>query len=183
MPQYACIRDLPSLAGRTITVRGWVMTTRSSGKIGFVVLRDGSGYLQAVLLKNEIPAAEWDRFKALTQETAVAVTGSARAEARAPGGVELAVEAIEILGAKENNLQTIDVRIPIGLMFSIVGLLLTVYGAVTLGEPGSQPTGLPIDLIWGLVLLVFGVGMLVLVRRGRAPAFPGESGASEPPQH
>ena len=58
----------------------------------------------------------------------------------------------------------LDVRIPIGLMFSIVGLLLTVYGAVTLGEPGSQPTGLPIDIIWGIVLLVFGVGMLVLFR-------------------
>ena len=76
----------------------------------------------------------------------------------------------------------LDVRIPIGLMFSMVGLLLTVYGAVTLGEPGSQPTGLPIDIIWGIVLLVFGVGMLVLFRRSHAPALPGESGAGEPPQ-
>jgi asparaginyl-tRNA synthetase len=101
MAQYARIRDLPSLTGQTITVRGWVTTTRSSGKIGFVVLRDGSGYLQAVLLKNELPAAEWERFKALTQETAVAITGSARAEPRAPGGVELAVQALEILAPSD----------------------------------------------------------------------------------
>jgi asparaginyl-tRNA synthetase len=101
MPQYARIRDLPSLAGQTITVRGWVTTTRSSGKIGFVVLRDGSGYVQAVLLKSELPPAEWDRFKALTQETAVAVTGSVRVEPRAPGGVEVAVQALEILGPSD----------------------------------------------------------------------------------
>jgi asparaginyl-tRNA synthetase len=101
MPQYARIRDLPSLAGQTITVRGWVTTTRSSGKIGFVVLRDGSGYVQAVLLKSELPPAEWDRFKALTQETAVAVTWSVRVEPRAPGGVEVAVQALEILGPSD----------------------------------------------------------------------------------
>jgi len=98
MPQTARIRDLPALAGQTVTVRGWVMTTRSSGKIGFLVLRDGSGYLQAVVLKNEVAADVWDRFKAVTQETAVAVTGAARVEPRAPGGVEVAVRGIAVLG-------------------------------------------------------------------------------------
>jgi asparaginyl-tRNA synthetase len=74
------------------------MRTRSSGKIGFNVLRDGSGYLQAVLLKQEVPAEMWDRFKALTQETAVDVTGTVRLEPRSPGGVELAATALDILG-------------------------------------------------------------------------------------
>lgn len=77
----------------------------------------------------------------------------------------------------------LDVRIPIGLLFSILGVLLTVYGIATLGEPGSRPTGLPIDIIWGIVLLVFGVGMLVLFRKSHASALPGASGAPEPPQH
>jgi len=92
------IADLPSLDGTQATVRGWVMRTRSSGKIGFLVVRDGSGYLQAVLLKQEVPPELWDRFRALTQESAVAVTGTVRAEPRSPGGVELAATALELLG-------------------------------------------------------------------------------------
>jgi asparaginyl-tRNA synthetase len=98
MATPARIADLPSLDGTQATIRGWVMRTRSSGKIGFIVLRDGSGYLQAVLLKQEVPAEMWDRFKALTQETAVDVTGTVRLEPRSPGGVELAATALDILG-------------------------------------------------------------------------------------
>jgi asparaginyl-tRNA synthetase len=98
MATPARIADLPSLDGTQATIRGWVMRTRSSGKIGFIVLRDGSGYLQAVLLKQEVPAELWDRFKALTQETAVDVTGTVRLEPRSPGGVELAATALDILG-------------------------------------------------------------------------------------
>ncbi len=64
----------------------------------------------------------------------------------------------------------LDVRIPIGLMFSILGLLLLGYGVATLGEPGARPTGLPIDLIWGIVMLVFGLAMLALFRRSRSAA-------------
>jgi len=99
MKPPARIADLPSLDGAQATIRGWVMRTRSSGKIGFIVLRDGTGYLQAVLLKQEVPADVWDRFKALTQEAAVAVTGTVRAEPRSPGGVELAATGLEVLGA------------------------------------------------------------------------------------
>jgi asparaginyl-tRNA synthetase len=102
MPQVARIKELPALAGQTVAVRGWVATTRSSGKIGFLVLRDGSGYLQAVVLKNEIAADVWERFKGLTQETAIAVSGVARLEPRAPGGVEVAVQGIEVLGSSSD---------------------------------------------------------------------------------
>jgi asparaginyl-tRNA synthetase len=98
MTTQARIADLPSLDGTQATIRGWVMRTRSSGKIGFLVLRDGSGYLQAVVMKQEVPAELWDRFRSLTQETAVAVTGLVRPEPRSPGGVELAATAIEVLG-------------------------------------------------------------------------------------
>ena len=98
MATRARIADLPSLDGTQATIHGWVMRTRSSGKIGFVVVRDGSGYLQAVVLKQEVPAELWDRFKALTQETAVALTGTVRAEPRSPGGVELAATSLDVLG-------------------------------------------------------------------------------------
>jgi uncharacterized membrane protein HdeD (DUF308 family) len=77
----------------------------------------------------------------------------------------------------------LDVRIPIGLLFAILGVLLTLYGIATLGEPGARPTGLPVNVIWGIVLLVFGVGMLALVRRSRASAGRSDPRAPEAPQH
>ncbi len=92
------IGDLPALVGQSATVRGWVMTTRSSGKIGFIVLRDGTGYLQAVISKGELGEGAWEVFQHLTQETSVAVSGTVRADARAPGGVELALAGLEVLG-------------------------------------------------------------------------------------
>src|SRR5215212_1917680 len=95
----ANIRGLHAHVGETVTVRGWVVTTRSSGKIAFVVMRDGSGYVQAVLSKKEVPDATWATFSALTHEASVAVTGTLRAEPRSPGGYELAVQSIELLGS------------------------------------------------------------------------------------
>src|SRR5438046_985223 len=88
MPDLHRIEALPRLGGRTVVVRGWVMTTRSSGKIAFVMLRDGTGYLQVVLSKKDVPDAAWEAFGQLTQEMSVEVTGVVRADARAPGGVE-----------------------------------------------------------------------------------------------
>jgi asparaginyl-tRNA synthetase len=99
MPDFRRIEELPQRVGETVVVRGWVMTTRSSGKIGFVALRDGTGYLQAVLSKKDVSAAAWAAFGQLTQETSVAVTGAVRADARAPGGVELTASDLAVLGA------------------------------------------------------------------------------------
>jgi asparaginyl-tRNA synthetase len=84
--------------GEVVTVPGWVTTTRSSGKISFVVLRDGTGYLQCVVAKKEVDESVWETFRALTQEASVVVTGTVREDARSPGGVELGVTAIEVLG-------------------------------------------------------------------------------------
>src|SRR5919106_558870 len=100
MPRPAAhrIEALPAHAGETVTVRGWVSTTRSSGKIAFVVLRDGTGYLQVVIPKNDVPEAVWQTFGRLTQETSVEVGGTVRADKRAPGGVELQAADLRIIG-------------------------------------------------------------------------------------
>jgi asparaginyl-tRNA synthetase len=90
---------LSSEVGRAVTVRGWVTTVRSSGKVAFLVLRDGTGLLQCVLVKSAVSADAWDRFAQLTLETSVAVTGEVRADARAPGGYELGVTDLAIVGA------------------------------------------------------------------------------------
>ena len=91
------IRELGAFAGRDAEVHGWVMTTRSSGKIGFIVLRDGTGYLQVVLARKEVPDEVWTIFGSLTQETLVSVTGQVRADERAPGGLELTATDLQIL--------------------------------------------------------------------------------------
>jgi asparaginyl-tRNA synthetase len=93
------ISGLRAHVGKTVTVRGWVVTTRSSGKIAFVVTRDGSGTVQGVLSKKEVPESIWAAFGTLTQETSVALTGTVREEPRSPGGYELALQGIEVLGA------------------------------------------------------------------------------------
>ena len=98
MPETVRVAELPGRVGSTVAVRAWTMTTRSSGKIAFVTLRDGTGYLQAVLSKKDVPDAAWDAFGRLTQETSVEVTGVVRADARAPGGVELQASDLKILG-------------------------------------------------------------------------------------
>jgi asparaginyl-tRNA synthetase len=98
MPEPHRIAELPPRVGETVVVRGWVMTTRSSGKIAFVALRDGTGYLQAVLSKKDVSPAAWEAFGRLTQETSVELTGAVRADARAPGGVELTARDLRILG-------------------------------------------------------------------------------------
>ncbi len=98
MPSQTQIRDLPGLVGQTVTTNGWIATTRSSGKIAFTVLRDGTGYLQCVVVKQEVDESTWETVRQLTQETSVAVTGEVRADKRSPGGVELGVRSLTILG-------------------------------------------------------------------------------------
>ncbi|HXG69271.1 MAG TPA: asparagine--tRNA ligase [Gemmatimonadaceae bacterium] len=95
---YSRIAELPAHAGTTVRVRGWVTHLRSSGKVAFIVLRDGSGLLQAVLVKNAVAPETWERFSELTQETSVEITGEARPDARAPGGFELGVSELTIYG-------------------------------------------------------------------------------------
>src|SRR5690242_20029920 len=93
------IVDLHAHAGSSAIVRGWVTHVRSSGKVAFIVMRDGTGTLQAVVVKNAVAPEVWERFAQLTQETSIAITGEVRIDARAPGGVEIGVSDLEILGS------------------------------------------------------------------------------------
>jgi asparaginyl-tRNA synthetase len=65
------IAELAKHAGDSVTVRGWVTHVRSSGKVAFAVIRDGTGIMQAVFVKTAVPAEVWERFKELTLETSV----------------------------------------------------------------------------------------------------------------
>jgi asparaginyl-tRNA synthetase len=91
------IRELGEHVGKSVTVVGWVEATRGHGKVSFTVVRDGTGLLQGVLVKSQIDEATWERQQALTQESLVSVTGEVREDARAPGGYELGISALELV--------------------------------------------------------------------------------------
>ncbi len=95
---YSRISELSSHTGQTVRVRGWVTHLRSSGKVAFVVMRDGSGLLQTVLVKSTVTAEVWERFGQLTLETSVDLAGEVRADARAPGGYELGLSDLQVVG-------------------------------------------------------------------------------------
>jgi len=91
------IEDLKDHAGETVTIRGWVYNKRSSGKIRFIVVRDGTGILQGVLVKGNLPEESFDAFDRLTQESSLSVTGKIKKEDRAPGGFEMEVTSVEVI--------------------------------------------------------------------------------------
>ena len=95
---FVRIAELPAHAGQQVVIRGWVTHVRSSGKIAFAVIRDGTGTCQTVFVKTQLPAEVWERFSQLTTETSVAIEGEARAEPRAPGGFEIGVTSLAIIG-------------------------------------------------------------------------------------
>src|ERR1700739_2763442 len=95
---HVYIEDIGQHEGEEVTIHGWLHNRRSSGKIHFLILRDGSGFIQAVMSK---AAAGEEMFKAadhLSQETSLIVTGTARADKRAPGGYEVDVKSLEVVG-------------------------------------------------------------------------------------
>lgn len=85
--------------GEAVIVEGWLANARSSGKIAFLQVRDGSGVVQAVVSRKDVSEASWEAVQKLTQESSLRVEGIARVDARAPGGVEIhatEVEAVQI---------------------------------------------------------------------------------------
>jgi len=89
------IADLGDHVGQEVILRGWVFNWRKKGKLRFVILRDGFGYLQCVVFRPEVEESVWENAVALTQESSVVVTGVVAADERAPGGFELKVTGIE----------------------------------------------------------------------------------------
>jgi asparaginyl-tRNA synthetase len=99
---HVYIEDIGKHEGEEVTIKGWLHNRRSSGKIHFITVRDGSGFIQAVMSK---AAVGEDLFKAadhLSQETSIVVTGTARADKRAPSGYEIDVKTIEVVGASHD---------------------------------------------------------------------------------
>src|SRR5882724_5847707 len=96
-PPRTFISQLSQHVGQDVTIKGWLYNLRSSGKILFPQLRDGTGVVQCVALKNSVAPEVWDALKGLGQESALIVRGRVRADQRAPGGYEIDVVEAEVL--------------------------------------------------------------------------------------
>jgi asparaginyl-tRNA synthetase len=95
--RQAEIRELSGLIGEEVEIHGWLYNARSSGKVRFLVVRDGSGYLQAVVFKPSASEQLWAEAERATQESSLKVAGKVKEDKRSPGGVELEVTALEIV--------------------------------------------------------------------------------------
>jgi asparaginyl-tRNA synthetase len=94
---HTYIRDVATHEGRTVVIKGWLHNRRSSGKIHFLIVRDGTGLIQAVMSRAAVGDATFHLADHLGQESAVVVEGAVRADHRAPGGYELDVQRFEVV--------------------------------------------------------------------------------------
>ena len=97
MKTTCSICGMNQFVGETVTIGAWVHNKRSSGKIQFLQLRDGTGYVQGVVLKNEVNEKVWTESKQLTQESSLYITGVVREEPRSTSGYELTVTHIQTI--------------------------------------------------------------------------------------
>jgi asparaginyl-tRNA synthetase len=95
MPDVA-IESVGKYAGQEVTIHGWLYNLRESGKLLFPIFRDGTGLLQGVVSQKD-SAGAFDALKNLTQESSVVVTGTIRADQRAPGGYEISIRSVEVV--------------------------------------------------------------------------------------
>jgi asparaginyl-tRNA synthetase len=96
------IADIGAHEGAEVTLRGWVYNKRSSGKLQFILLRDGTGIIQCVAFKGNFTPAQFEMLDRLTQESSIALSGKVRKDERAPGGYELDMSGFEIFQVTEN---------------------------------------------------------------------------------
>jgi len=96
------IEDIGQHDGQTVTLKGWLYNKRSSGKLHFLQVRDGTGVLQCVVFKNDVPPEQFALADHITQESSLVVTGMVRADARAPLGYELSVKDLQLVQLAES---------------------------------------------------------------------------------
>src|SRR5207253_1853899 len=96
MPEWVYIGDIAQHEGQEVTLKGWLYNKRSSGKLHFLQVRDGTGVIQCVVFKNDVPPETFRLADHLPQESSLTVTGAVRAEARSPVGFELSVKSLEV---------------------------------------------------------------------------------------
>ncbi len=96
------IEDIDKYVGEKVRIKGWLYNKRSSGKIHFLIVRDGTGFLQATVIKSEVSPEVFELSDKLTQESSIIVEGVVREEPRAKGGYELTVSGVKLIQLAED---------------------------------------------------------------------------------
>lgn len=100
--KWVYIEDIAQYDGQDVEVRGWVYNKRSSGKVRFLLVRDGTGLIQATVFSAEKDSPLFQKFDRLTQESSLIVRGRIREDKRAPGGYELTIADLDIVQVAED---------------------------------------------------------------------------------
>ena len=90
------ISDIAQFDGQRVTLRGWLYNRRSSGKLEFLLVRDGTGVIQCVAVQSKIAPETWSAIQTLTQESSLSVTGTVKADPRSPSGFELSLDDVVV---------------------------------------------------------------------------------------
>ena len=96
MPEWVYVKDIAQYEGQEVELRGWLYNKRSSGKLHFLQVRDGTGTIQGVIFKGDVSAETFALGQELTQESSVIVRGTVRADTRSPIGFELGVSGLHL---------------------------------------------------------------------------------------
>jgi asparaginyl-tRNA synthetase len=100
--EWTYIEDISGFVGKQVEIRGWVYNKRSSGKIKFLLVRDGTGIIQGVATEKDTEPESFLVMENLNQESSVIVRGEVREDKRAPIGYELSIGSVELVGDSEN---------------------------------------------------------------------------------
>jgi asparaginyl-tRNA synthetase len=95
--EHVTIRNVANYAGQQVTIKGWLYNKRDKGRLRFLLLRDGTGIIQAVAFKDEVSPEAFAAASDVTQESSLIATGLIRADSRAPGGYELSLSDLKIV--------------------------------------------------------------------------------------
>jgi asparaginyl-tRNA synthetase len=114
--EVVSIRDISKHEGEQVELRGWIHTKREKGKIIFIVMRDGSGFIQLVLEQEKLSEEQWNAAREASLESSIIVRGVAKSEPRAPGGYEINADYFEVfhvtkdwpLGRKEHGIEFLE---------------------------------------------------------------------------
>src|SRR6056297_834115 len=101
MPKHILVKHLSDHVGKTVTVKGWFYNIRKSGKIWFLIFRDGTGFVQCVVLKNEVSDDIFNLKGDLTQESSVSIEGVVQEAPRQESGIEILVSNMEVIHIAE----------------------------------------------------------------------------------
>jgi len=95
------IKNIAEYEDQDVTIKGWLYNLRSSGKILFIIVRDGSGFVQCVAMKNELGEEIFEQVKKITQESSLEITGKVRKDSRSPWGYEIDAKCIQLIHLSE----------------------------------------------------------------------------------